>query len=215
MDVLRLRRPDLPVDDRWGLVRRFFSQDVSSGRPGSYDSYIESGTSPTNRIVAEDVIIINTFMSARSPHSDWAELIARGDVPELAAISPSWDLYLTSDEEWERERVSDRLTDVFAAVRGNRIGVSRATKVLHIKRPALIPVCDSYVLGLMGIPDAGGKGAVALIEHLRLLRTDLMPTLLDLQERLRGAGYDRSLVRITDALIWGSYPDTWLQRSAD
>jgi hypothetical protein len=165
--------------------------------------------------VAEDVTIINTFMSARSAHSDWTELIARGDLPELAAISASWDLYLTPDEEWESERVLDLLTTLFAAVQAKRIGISRATKVLHIKRPALIPVCDSYVLGLMGIPDAGGKGAVALIEHLRSLRTDLLPTLLDLKQRLRDEGYDRTLVRITDALIWGSYPDTWLQRSAD
>jgi hypothetical protein len=55
------------------------------------------------------------------------------------------------------------------------IGISRATKVLHIKRPRLVPVCDSYVLRLMGIPGDTGASAVALIEHLRSLRAETSP----------------------------------------
>lgn len=54
--------------------------------------------------------------------------------------------------------------------------------------------------------------SVALIEHLRSQRGELLPHLQDLHMRLQKVGHERTLVRIMDALIWGSHPDTWLQR---
>jgi hypothetical protein len=65
----------------------------------------------------------------------------------------------------------------------------------------------------MGIPGDNAASAVALIEHLRSLRTELRPVLVDLQRELRKQGYERTLVRIADALVWSSYPDTWLGRA--
>lgn len=84
--------------------------------------------------------------------------------------------------------------------------------MLHIKRPMLIPVCDSYVLKLMGIPDVGAESGVALVEHLRTIRKDLLSTLQSLRHRLQEMGCDRTLVRILDSLLWSGYPDTWLKR---
>lgn len=54
--------------------------------------------------------------------------------------------------------------------------------------------------------------SVALIEHLRSQRGELLPHLQDLHMRLQKVGHERTLVRIMDALIWGSHPDTSLQR---
>jgi hypothetical protein len=151
-------------------------------------------------------------MSARSPHADWAGLTSRKVLPELAAVSPSWNVFLSSQNLWSAEFVPERLLALFASVLRKGVGISRATKVLHMKRPHLIPVCDSYVLRSMGITGEDGAASVALIEHLRDQRKELMPLLQDLQSRLRNAGHERTLVRIMDALIWGSHADTWLQR---
>jgi hypothetical protein len=41
------------------------------------------------------------------------------------------------------------------------------------------------------------------------------PVLNDIQARLRAVGIDRTLVRIMDVFVWGSHPDTWLQRAGD
>jgi hypothetical protein len=209
-EPLRIRRPDLVVDDPWELILQFVTEDRSSMGANSYDSYITSGTSPLNRIVLEDIVAINTTMGARSPHADWAAVIARGVLPELAAIDVTWDLFSTPDEIWAKQPVGERVAAVLDAVTGKGIGLARATKVLHIKRPRLIPVCDSYVLRLMGMPGEDGTSAAALVEHLRNLRNELLPTLVDRRERLRERGYDRTLLRIADALIWRSYPDTRL-----
>ncbi len=205
---LRIRRPDLVVPDPYARVLRFFSEDASSIGPLSYDSYIASGTSPPNRIVLEDVVAINRTMRARSPHKHWTSLIERGDLPEFAAVDPTWDTFLTVDDEWDRYEVLLRVTSLIDAVLGRGIGVSVATKALHIKRPALIPICDSYVLQLMGIPGASGASVAALIQHLRDGRDELLPVLSDMQARLAAAGIHRKLVRISDVLIWGSHPDT-------
>lgn len=211
-EELRLRRPDLVVDDPLGLVLRFFTEDPSSVGTTSYDAYIAAASAP-NRVVDEDVVAINSTMAARSPHKDWADLIGRGDLEELTAVDREWDLFLTSDEIWRERNIPDVLHRLFSVVIGKGIAIARATKVLHIKRPALIPVCDSYVLALMGIFGVSAASGVALIEHLRDLRPELRPTLISLQASLRDAGHERSLVRIMDALVWSSYPDTRLGRS--
>jgi hypothetical protein len=163
-------------------------------------------------VTEADVSAINVTMGARSPHIDWADLIKRGDLPELIALGKNLDLFTSSERVWTRERIPIRLAALFNAVIGKGIGIARATKMLHIKRPKLIPVCDSYVLGLMGVPNVGADSGVALVEHLRAVRKDLLPTLLDCQARLRELGVDRTLVRILDSLIWSAYPDTWLKR---
>jgi hypothetical protein len=200
------------VDDPWDLILRFVNEDRSSMGDNSYDSYIAGRKSPQNRVVLEDVVAINTTMGARSPHADWAAVIARGVLPELKAIDVTWDLFTTPDKIWANQPVGERVAALLDAVMGKGIGLARATKVLHIKRPRLIPVCDSYVLRLMGIPGEDGASAAALIEHLRHLRGDLLPTLRELREKLLERGYDRSLLRVADALIWSSYPDTSLKR---
>jgi hypothetical protein len=206
--TLRIRRPDLIVDNPWRLILRFVTEDRSSMGVNSYDSYIAGGTSPLNRVVLEDVVAINTTMGARSPHTDWTAVIARGALPELKAIDVMWDVFSTSDKTWAKQPIGEQVAILLDSVMSKGIGLARATKVLHIKRPRLIPVCDSYVLRLMGIPGDDGASAAALIEHLRNLRGDLRPTLVELRKKLLERGYDRTLLRITDALIWSSYPDT-------
>lgn len=212
--TLRLRRPDLIVRDPWPTVLRFFTEDSSSKGVRSYDAYVIRGGSPPNRVIDADVSAINVTLGARSPHADWAAVIQRGNLVVLRALPLDLDLFQSSDALWEKVRVSDRLNALFGAVITKGIGIARATKLLHIKRPALIPVCDSYVLGLMGIPNVGAESGVALVEHLRAVRREMLPSLLDLQQRLKDLGHERTLVRVLDALLWSAYPDTWLRRSS-
>src|SRR5437879_5330039 len=212
VEPLQIRRPDLIAQHPWATVERFFTRDRSSAGPRSYDAYVIAGGSPPNRVIEADVSAINVTMGARSPHRDWNTLIKRGDLPQLKALRKDLDLFQTPDTVWARERVPDRLAALFKAVIGKGIGIARATKLLHIKRPALVPICDSYVLSLMGIPNVGADSGVALVEHLRSVRNELLPALLECQVRLRQQGFDRTLARIIDSLIWSAYPDTWLKR---
>jgi Family of unknown function (DUF6308) len=206
---IRIHPVPLVIKDPWHHLKTFFTLDGSR----KYDAYIGSAKSPRNRITDDDVTAINTSMSARSPHGDWQPLIASGALPELAEVSPEWDLFTMPSEDWSRLRVPERLEALFTSVMGPGIGISRATKVLHIKRPALIPVCDAYVLRLLGVPGDGAASGVAATVHLRDQGRRNLEALRGLRDRLENElGLSRTLVRVADALIWGSYPDTWLAK---
>jgi hypothetical protein len=198
------------VRDPEAKVLDFFAEDPSSVGSLSYDAYIANSGSPPNRVTDLDVTAINGSMRARSRRAAWAPLIKRGDLIELRVLPVQLDLFQASDAEWARLAVPERLSTLFQSVMTKGIGITGATKLLHIKRPALIPVCDSYVLGFMGIPNIGAASGVALIDNLREMRGDLLPPLLELQQFLIERGYSRTLVRIVDALLWTGYADTWL-----
>lgn len=88
------------------------------------------------------------------------------------------------------------------------------TKVLYLKRPALIPILDSLVgeqVGwTLGIP------AIMLIEHLRQEGRRNLDILRATQSHLARLGIERSLVRILDVLLWVSHPAAGLSpRLAD
>lgn len=100
-----------------------------------------------------------------------------------------------------------RLFDAFADIRG--VGISKMTKALHRKRPALIPMLDRVVQAYLtrndpGTPSPGSFGgrATALVCSYKqdLDRNRLV--LHELQRELASRGYRLTEVRILDLLIW-------------
>jgi len=195
--VVTLPRPDIVVTDPLNSLTELFKLPLSV----EYDT---RGPGNPDLISRDDVALINRTMGARSSYSNWNRLFKRGTLPGLRAINPQIDLFLTPEREWTDQRVVDNLASVFASVIGEGIGIAVATKVLHLKRPRLIPVCDSYVLRRMGIPGQNAGSGVALVECLRTLRKQWTPPLLQLQRSIGDKGYDRTLVRIADAVMWSA-----------
>lgn len=100
-----------------------------------------------------------------------------------------------------------KLFDGFADLRG--IGLSKMTKALHPKRPALVPMLDSVVQAYLAHDDLGagtpfGERALALVRgykrDLDLNRSALRATRRELVSR----GHDLTEVRILDLLIWSA-----------
>ncbi len=148
-ELLRIDREDSEhlVLDALGLARAFFASDPSS-LPGSYDSLAGSGD--PDRVVIEDVIAMNTTMRAMSGRRAW-EPVLSGDQSWLAAIPRDLDLIETEESEW-REIGGDALLS--AAIQScihRGIGLAGVTKLLHLKRPRLIPILDSFVAQMMGV----------------------------------------------------------------
>ena len=82
-----------------------------------------------------------------------------------------------------------------------------ATKVLHLKRPRLFPVLDSLVVDLIGGP-AYVKRPAELLLHLRDQGRANLTSLTAIKAELASQEqpFERSLVRILDALLWSSQP---------
>ena len=198
-------RPPLVIENADWLAEAFFAVDPS-GKPGGFDDKARE-TAPT-RIESKDVDAINRTMRARSPQKAWASVRDK-DLPWLAAVSRDWDLAELQDPAWQQ--AAPALETALAALIEKGRGVSVSTKMLHLKRPRLVPVLDSLVVEQLGarMPSTPAK-AVVLIGHVRQVAHHNREALDRIIDHLAAQGVDRSVVRVLDALLWGSHKASWI-----
>jgi hypothetical protein len=100
-----------------------------------------------------------------------------------------------------------QLFDAFADLGG--VGFAKATKALHPKRPALIPMLDSVVQRYLADDDPGarapfGERAVALMRGYRLDLQANRAAIEAVRRALARRGYEVTEVRILDVLVWSA-----------
>jgi Family of unknown function (DUF6308) len=141
---------------------------------------------------------------ARISASEIAVVLTRRRRIERALGAIAVETSLTGPDDTLPWRALRQLFDAFAGIRG--IGLSKATKTLHRKRPALIPMLDSVVQKYLADDDPGtqapfGERALALV---RGYKSDLDRNRVALSSLRREIGRSRELseVRILDLLIW-------------
>lgn len=203
--------PRFVIEGAQWLAETFFRRDPSATGPKSYDvriAFTRRDPWLQDHIVDEDVTAVNTTMAARTGHETWAPIVGEPSLRWLEAIDPTWDLVAMSDDEWSERRVSIRLQDAFKSVQRKSIGIAVATKILHMKRPALIPVLDSLVLAQVGARQTDDVASwVAGTERVRAVGRANSQALDDIGVHLALRGIEgRSAVRILDALLWVSHP---------
>jgi len=100
-----------------------------------------------------------------------------------------------------------QLFDAVADIRG--VGFSKMTKALHGKRPALIPLLDSFVQsyltcgdGRTRSPGSFGERAVALVRSYKEDLDRNWSVLQEIQQELASRTHRLTEVRILDLLIW-------------
>ena len=192
--------PSLVIEGAQWLAETFFSRDPSAVGAHSYDALIDATQLDPirrDRIIDGDITAINTTMAARTSHAAWDAVIAADDWSWLEALDAAWDLFEMSDEEWRQEAVPDKLHTALAEVQRPGLQIAVITKVLHIKRPRLIPVLDSLVIGQVGGRASNNVGTwVALMEHIREVGMANRDGLRSIRAHLVGVGLpERSLVR--------------------
>lgn len=197
----------LVFDDPAPLVRLFVGPDGLDG----YDDW--AGRSPRDRLVAEDVTVLNTFARARSGRVHWQELIDDRAPAWLAAIKPEWDAAMTDEPEWERAGIGGKVEAAFEAMCGPYRGLSVASKMLHLKRPRLIPLLDALVVEQLGLgvpsqaaPEVKAGYAARVIAHLAAQARSNRAALVALQHGLAQDGIELSAIRLIDILVWSSHP---------
>jgi uncharacterized protein DUF6308 len=98
-----------------------------------------------------------------------------------------------------------QLFDAFAEIRG--VGFSKMTKALHPKRPALIPMLDSFVKTYLEDDDLGnqasfGERALGLVRGYKRDLDRNRAALRVVRQELATRGHVLTDVRILDVLIW-------------
>jgi hypothetical protein len=99
----------------------------------------------------------------------------------------------------------EELFRAFAGVRG--VGFSKMTKALHPKRPALIPMLDSFVQKYLQDDDPGADASfgVRALGLVRGYKRDLdrnRAAVQAIRNELATRGHELTEVRILDVLIW-------------
>ena len=97
-----------------------------------------------------------------------------------------------------------QLFDAFADIRG--VGFAKMTKGLHPKRPALIPILDSFVQKYLADNDVGaqapfGERALVLVRGYKRDLDVNRAALRAVRQDLATRGYELTEVRILDLLI--------------
>ena len=206
--VRRENGEDLLLDGL-ALARAFFIADPSA-QPGGYDSL--AGLGDPDRVVLEDIVAMNTTMRARSKHSLWEPVLA-SDQRWLRAIPTDLDLVEAEDREWAAISGDALLADAIRACVHPGIGLAGATKLLHLKRPRLIPILDQLVAEMMGVslpasPTVEQRVAIAqrLASAIRREARSNVEVLRRIRTQLATGEITRPLIRIFDAILWFSHP---------
>jgi Family of unknown function (DUF6308) len=209
--VGRLRGlPPLLVEDGFGMADFFFKADASAGA-GGYDEWVAENH--RDRIELHDVEIINGTMRARSSYEAWKSLYEPSP-SWLAPILTEWDLVEMSPEEWTSADCCHLLCKAIERLSVKRVGRAMATKVLHMKRPRLVPILDSLVIETVGgNADEYPTPTDVLVDHLRLVARENAAALADIQSSLTDLAFRPTRVRILDVILWSSHPRSSLHAS--
>jgi hypothetical protein len=178
---------------------------------GSYRSYDLAPVEQDDVLTEADIRVANAMVARMSPRVI-ASIYARASVINLALarIPRSASLAATDDAiPWQELEELMRAVDGIPEVR-----LARQTKVLHKKRPALIPILDSvletYLRRVDGLRRTGDptRDAVELIRSYKRELDASLPALRSLQRELRRRGIDLTECRLLDLFLW-AYSGTY------
>jgi hypothetical protein len=96
------------------------------------------------------------------------------------------------------------LENLFRVTLGPQIRAARATKILHKKRPYLIPILDSVMVSYCENVKRhyGGDEASRMVECVRIIKTDIERNLDTFRRLIAVTDTKITLVRAHDILVW-------------
>lgn len=193
------------IDSVLELALEFVEHD------GSYESYDLAPVKQDDILAESDIRVANAMIARMSPRVI-ADIYARAPVINAALLPIPASASLVAAEDaipWQALEELMRAMDGIPEVR-----LARQTKVLHKKRPGLIPILDSvletYLRQVDGLRRTGdpARDAVGLIRsYKRELDGNLLP-LQSLQQELRRRGIDLTECRLLDLFLW-AYSGTY------
>ncbi len=193
------------VENVLGTALEFLQQD------SSYRSYDLAPVKQDDVLTEADIRVANA-MIARMSQQVIASIHLRAPIinAALARVPPGATLAVATDAiPWQE------LEELMGAMQGiPEVKLARQTKVLHKKRPALIPILDSvvetYLRHVEGLRRTGdpARDAVSLIASYKRELDGNLPTLQHLRAELRKRGIDLTECRLLDLFIW-AYSGTY------
>jgi hypothetical protein len=189
-------------------------------KDGSYQNYDLANVAHDDVLTVADIRVANAMIARMSPRV-MAGIYARASVINAALAEVPSTSSLASAEDaipWPALEELMRAMDGIPEVR-----LARQTKVLHKKRPALIPVLDSVVESYLRRVDSvrrtgdPARDAVELIRSYKRELDENLKAIQALQRELRQRDIDLSECRLLDLFLWaysGTYTPLFLREKA-
>lgn len=193
-------------------VRDYYTQDFRGGLPrtgASFDQWAGGGDRPdiVNQLAGDDCVAVS-LLSVNVPPMAAIGLLRdeKANVDRLLSLIPA-DISMAdlNAEGYEvhlgKTSPAQELWEVITRQGGKKwdIGPTTASKILARKRPHLIPIIDTVIVDLIG-PRKYWRGW-----HEALRDNTGLPDRLEKIKRESGAvnlGYDPSLLRVMDIVLW-------------
>jgi hypothetical protein len=187
----------------------------------SYEHYDLAPVAHDAVLTEADVRVANAMIARMSP-AVVARIVARAPRINVALEAIPATASLTAAEEaipWHA------LEQLMQAINGiPEVKLARQTKVLHKKRPALIPILDSVVGTYLRRVDrlrSTGDAARDAVELMRSYKRELdanLPAIALLQRELRARDIRLTDCRLLDLFLWGysgTYTPIYLRDGRD
>lgn len=200
--MIRLR-DDVIFRDPQSRIREYCEVEICQG----YDDR----HSINHRITQRDIDAANELfaMIGRYDKSESKRLLRHTkSISSLLSSIPNVDIYVVSAEEWiELRSKIEKLLAQFLSVKD--VGLAKATKILHLKRPNLFPVLDSLVIKFIlniniSEVDKGAQLGIGLqaLERIRKIMVEQKVEFEKLVEQTRDIPITLTPVRMFDILCW-------------
>ena len=191
--------------------------DVEVYRDRNYRGGYDDHTNISDAITKEDIEAANNLY-ARMSTLDSRRILGSADIKRLLPIVRDTELGAMTAEQWDGAKVTlSRLLSAFISIQN--VELAKATKVLYLKRPHLVPILDSYVVKFLTGNDMEGNSfsgeellAIAL-DTLQVTRIDIVrnrAAFNELRRRLTSLPTTLTVVRMYEILCWTQ--EKWVNR---
>ena len=196
-------RDDIVIQDPQTRIREYCEIEIYHGYDDKH--------AINNSVSKEDIDAANNLyaMIDRYDQTESTRLLKRSEpISALLRTIPTMEIHKISDEEWLTvlENVSKVLAE-FLSLKG--FGLAKATKILHLKRPKLFPVLDSFVVKFLLDVDLSAIGkthqvniGVQAVGKARKIVADQEKEFRKVAEDLSDLSIPLTLIRIFDILCW-------------
>jgi len=196
-------RDDVVFEDPQSRIREYCEIEVCQGYDDKH--------SVNHAITQRDIDAANELyaMIDRYDKGESRRLLGNSkNISSLLSSIPNMDIYAVSNKEWLGLRSKiEKLFVEFLSIKG--IGLAKATKILHLKRPNLIPILDSFVIKFLldvNISDEekGNHVDIGLktLDRVREIITNQRVVFEKLVEQTQDLPIQLTPVRMFDILCW-------------
>lgn len=184
------------------VARFYFTSNEGSVGPKSVD---DRALDDDHRSKFEETDL-QLLLGATEPRGSspyWEDLLVLHPSPKwLTRLDPAWDLIRMPEASWLSQDCTASIEAAFQGLYGAHRRKAIITKLLYMKRPLLVPICDSTLAGLMRLRKDDPQALAGFVSHFREQGRRNVAALEVIQRDLESRGLRRSLPRILQAVLW-------------